>query len=108
MGSGAQSPPGPERGQTSCSLQLTRCFRQRDEGSPSALSCEPDRGSEPEVGFRALLAAASEHEVWAITLSHSVGRILDALKGDPRTSRIPSGGNRLRRDGVSDRPRFRT
>jgi glycosyltransferase involved in cell wall biosynthesis len=54
----------------------------------SALSCEPDRGSEPEVGFRALLAAASEHEVWAITLSHSVGRILDALQGDPRTSRI--------------------
>ena len=54
----------------------------------SALSCEPDRGSEPEVGFRALLAAASEHEVWAITLSHSVGRVLDALQGDPRTSRI--------------------
>jgi hypothetical protein len=34
----------------------------------SALSCEPGKGSEPEVGYRALLAAPSEHEVWAITL----------------------------------------
>jgi glycosyltransferase involved in cell wall biosynthesis len=54
----------------------------------SALSCEPDRGSEPEVGFRALLAAASEHEVWAITLAQSVERVLDAIRGDPRCSRI--------------------
>jgi glycosyltransferase involved in cell wall biosynthesis len=54
----------------------------------SALSCEPDRGSEPEVGFRTLLAAATEHEVWAITLSFSVERILQALQGDPRSSRI--------------------
>jgi glycosyltransferase involved in cell wall biosynthesis len=54
----------------------------------SALSCEPDRGSEPEVGFRALLAAASEHEVWAITLTQSVERVLDAIRGDPRCSRI--------------------
>jgi hypothetical protein len=34
----------------------------------SALSCEPGKGSEPEVGYRALLAAPSQHEVWAITL----------------------------------------
>jgi glycosyltransferase involved in cell wall biosynthesis len=54
----------------------------------SALSCEPDRGSEPEVGFRALLASASEHEVWAITLTQSVERVLDAIRGDPRCSRI--------------------
>jgi glycosyltransferase involved in cell wall biosynthesis len=54
----------------------------------SALSCEPDRGSEPEVGFRALLAAATEHEVWAITLTQSVERILHALRGDPRETRI--------------------
>jgi glycosyltransferase involved in cell wall biosynthesis len=54
----------------------------------SALSCEPDRGSEPEVGFRALLAAAGEHEVWAITLTQSVERVLDAIRGDPRASRI--------------------
>jgi len=54
----------------------------------SALSCEPERGSEPEVGFRALLAAASEHEVWAITMSHSVPKVLDAIRGDARASRI--------------------
>jgi hypothetical protein len=54
----------------------------------SALSCEPDRGSEPEVGFRALLAAAGEHEVWPITLTQSVERVLDAIHGDPRCSRI--------------------
>jgi len=54
----------------------------------SALSCEPNRGSESEVGFRALLAAASEHEVWAITLTQSVERVLDAIRGDPRCSRI--------------------
>src|SRR6266508_3137175 len=54
----------------------------------SALSCEPDRGSEPEVGFRALLASASEHEVWAITLTQSVERVLDAIRGDPMCSRI--------------------
>jgi glycosyltransferase involved in cell wall biosynthesis len=54
----------------------------------SALSCEPKRGSEPEVGFRALMAAASEHEVWAITMSQSVPKVLDAIRGDPRASRI--------------------
>jgi glycosyltransferase involved in cell wall biosynthesis len=54
----------------------------------SALSCEPGRGSELEVGFRALLAAATDHEVWAITLSQSVPRVLEAVQGDPRGSRI--------------------
>jgi hypothetical protein len=28
----------------------------------SALACEPDRGSEPEVGFRTMLAAAADNE----------------------------------------------
>ncbi len=32
----------------------------------SAYACEPDKGSEPEIGFRALLAAASRHEVWVL------------------------------------------
>jgi hypothetical protein len=58
----------------------------------SALSCEPGRGSEPEVGYRALLAAASEHEVWAITLSHSVPKVLEAIRGDSRAARIHLGG----------------
>jgi glycosyltransferase involved in cell wall biosynthesis len=33
----------------------------------SAFSCEPGKGSEPEVGLRALLAAAERHEVWLMT-----------------------------------------
>jgi hypothetical protein len=49
---------------------------------------QPERGSEPEVGFQALLAAASEHEVWATTLTRSVDRVLHDIRGDPRCSRI--------------------
>jgi glycosyltransferase involved in cell wall biosynthesis len=54
----------------------------------SALACEPDRGSEPEVGFRAMLAAASLHDVWVLTLPESVAAIERALDGDPRAGRI--------------------
>ena len=38
----------------------------------SALACEPGKGSELEVGFRALMAAASQHEVWLLTNSASI------------------------------------
>jgi hypothetical protein len=54
----------------------------------SALACEPDKGSEPEVGFRALLAAASQHEVWVLTLSESIPALKRVLEGDPRASNI--------------------
>ena len=30
----------------------------------SALACEPGKGSELEVGFQTMLAAASKHDVW--------------------------------------------
>ena len=33
----------------------------------SALAAEPGRGSELEVGYRAMLAAARKHEVWVLT-----------------------------------------
>jgi glycosyltransferase involved in cell wall biosynthesis len=33
----------------------------------SAFSCEPGKGSEPEVGLRTVLAAATCHEVWVLT-----------------------------------------
>jgi glycosyltransferase involved in cell wall biosynthesis len=33
----------------------------------SAFSCEPGKGSEPEVGLRTVLAAATRHEVWVLT-----------------------------------------
>jgi glycosyltransferase involved in cell wall biosynthesis len=54
----------------------------------SALACEPGRGSEPEVGFRTMLAAASHHEVWVLTASESIAAIERALLADPRASRI--------------------
>jgi glycosyltransferase involved in cell wall biosynthesis len=33
----------------------------------SALACQPGQGSELEVGFQTMLAAASEHDVWVLT-----------------------------------------
>jgi glycosyltransferase involved in cell wall biosynthesis len=54
----------------------------------SALACEPGKGSEPEVGFRTLLAAASQHEVWVLTTPESVRSITRALSKDTRASRI--------------------
>jgi glycosyltransferase involved in cell wall biosynthesis len=54
----------------------------------SALACEPDRGSEPEVGFRAMLAAAEEHEVWVLTLPEAIPAIERQLADDPRAGRI--------------------
>ena len=54
----------------------------------SALACEPDEGSEAEVGFRDLLAAASQHEVWALTASSSIPAIDHELDGDPRAPRV--------------------
>ena len=45
----------------------------------SALACDPGKGSELEVGFRALLAAASRHEVWVLTNSAAVPTVRRAL-----------------------------
>ena len=45
----------------------------------SALACDPGKGSELEVGFRALLAAASRHEVWVLTNSAAVPSVSRAL-----------------------------
>jgi glycosyltransferase involved in cell wall biosynthesis len=54
----------------------------------SALACEPGKGSEPEVGFRAMLAVASRHDVWVLTASESIPAIQRALQSDPRAPRI--------------------
>lgn len=40
------------------------------------------------MGFRALLAAASRHEVWVLTLPESIPKIGRALDRDPRAGRI--------------------
>ena len=45
----------------------------------SALACEPNIGSEPEVGFRAMMAAATRHDVWVLTNEANVGPLRRAL-----------------------------
>jgi glycosyltransferase involved in cell wall biosynthesis/thiamine kinase-like enzyme len=54
----------------------------------SALACEPGNGSELEVGFRAMLAAARQHEVWVLTNKDSVPAVLRWLEGRPEAERI--------------------
>lgn len=54
----------------------------------SALACEPGKGSEPEVGFRTMLAAAARHDVWVLTVPESTSPIRRAIEGDERASRI--------------------
>lgn len=54
----------------------------------SAYACEPGKGSEPEVGFRTLLAAASQHEVWLLTRQNNIAPIHDAIAGAPIEDRV--------------------
>ena len=54
----------------------------------SALACEPGKGSELEVGFRAMLAAAQRHEVWVLTNKDYLPAIRQALEGRPEAERI--------------------
>jgi hypothetical protein len=68
----------------------------------SAFSCEPGKGSEPEVGLRALLAAAERHEVWLLTSANGVPalrRFLAAheLQSNVHVEAIPFG---IREQGV--------
>lgn len=54
----------------------------------SALACEPGKGSELEVGFRAMLAAATHHDVWVLTNADSVPPIAAAIAGSESAARI--------------------
>lgn len=45
----------------------------------SAYACAPGEGSEPEVGYRALLAAAAEHDVWLLTRPDNLRRLQPVL-----------------------------
>jgi glycosyltransferase involved in cell wall biosynthesis len=54
----------------------------------SALACEPGKGSELEVGFQAMLAAAQCHEVWVLTNAHTVPAVARAIEGRPERERI--------------------
>ena len=54
----------------------------------SAFSCEPEKGSEREVGFRALLAAANRHEVWVLTRAVSVPVLRRFFADHPLAGRV--------------------
>jgi glycosyltransferase involved in cell wall biosynthesis len=73
----------------------------------SAFACEPYRGSEPEVGFRALLAAAEQHDVCVLTSSTCAAPLQRFLRTDGRGSRVrveslPPGID----EGASSIPKF--
>jgi glycosyltransferase involved in cell wall biosynthesis len=54
----------------------------------SALACEPGKGSELEVGYRAMLAAAHRHEVWVLTNADTLPSVAAAVAGTEAAARI--------------------
>src|SRR5918995_6225566 len=54
----------------------------------SALGCEPEKGSELEVGFQTVLAAASEHDVWVLTNAGTLAATKRVVEGGPFADRI--------------------
>ena len=54
----------------------------------SAYACEPNKGSEPEVGLRAVLAAANRHQVWVITRENNLPALNRFLAAHPLGSKI--------------------
>jgi glycosyltransferase involved in cell wall biosynthesis len=54
----------------------------------SAYACEPGKGSEQEVGLRAMLAAAQCHEVWVLTRDNNVPPLTRFLREHPHEARI--------------------
>ena len=49
----------------------------------SAYACEPDRGSEPGVGWNWVRHLARDHDVWVITRSNNRGVIEAVLAHNP-------------------------
>ncbi len=49
----------------------------------SALACEPGKGSELEVGFQAMLAAARQHDVWVLTNKDTLPAVARAIEDRP-------------------------
>lgn len=54
----------------------------------SAYACEPGKGSEPEVGFRMMLAAAERHSVWVLTRQNNVSALTEFLRDHPLRTQI--------------------
>ena len=76
----------------------------------SAFSCEPDKGSENEVGYQTLRAAASAHDVWLLTLSDNVASLeraiaAERLEGSVRVEGVEFGVSGPAFDDLS-MPRF--
>jgi glycosyltransferase involved in cell wall biosynthesis len=71
----------------------------------SAYACEPDKGSEPGAGWNWVLAAARDHEVWAMTRANNRASIEKALEADPRPNLhfvfldLPGWARRWKRGG---------
>jgi glycosyltransferase involved in cell wall biosynthesis len=59
-----------------------RC-RGRMKVLVSAYACEPERGSEPGVGWNLATQAARHHEVWVVTRANNRRVIEDALTRNP-------------------------
>ena len=55
----------------------------------SAYACEPDKGSEPGIGWNHALQLARRHEVWVITRANNRAPIEDALRASPQPSLHP-------------------
>lgn len=73
----------------------------------SAFWCEPDVGSEWEIGYQALRAAASRHEVWLLTRADGAQAVTERLASEPTVHpvhvvAVPSsrGLERIRRLGI--------
>ena len=54
----------------------------------SAFACSAEHGSEPRVGFQAMLAAARDHEVWVLTQPHMARALERFLQGHRLQHRI--------------------
>jgi glycosyltransferase involved in cell wall biosynthesis len=72
----------------------------------SAYACEPERGSEPEVGLRAMLGAARMHEVWVLTRSNNLPALHHVVEAHALADRVHlegidlgPGGSRVKRWG---------
>jgi glycosyltransferase involved in cell wall biosynthesis len=54
----------------------------------SAYACEPGKGSEPEVGLRAVEAAAQAHEVWVLTRRNNLESLQSFVDAEDLTGRV--------------------
>lgn len=61
----------------------------------SAYACEPHKGSEPEVGLQAALAAATFGDVWVLTRTNNLPSLTQFLESHPAAPQITLVGLEL-------------